>query len=438
MRLRRLGVAAPAGLLAGVLAGLVMAATFGVGPAYAAAARWGLHDFNAAGGVEHSFSWGDLPASCIPLTGDWDGNGSDTVGAVCPVASNGLEWSWFLQNQHDGGPTDHWFNWGSTGCLPFVGDWDGNGTDTPGTVCGGSNGEWLWRLRTANAGGGVDISFGWGGTGGCWPITGDWNGDRVDTPGLICPANGVWNWRLHNFNAPGVVEYAFAWGGTANCSPVWGDWDGNRTETPGNACRLSNSEWEWAQSDVNAANGVNRLFRWGSTTQRPLVGDWNADGRATVGTTTLAAGAPAPPGGYSLPLPRGAAPRSEYAGPHHDYPAVDIAVVTGTPSYAVVSGTVRLVDDSSCGLGVVLSSAALGADFTYCHFSRHAIGNGASVAPGQLIGYTGNTGNSTGPHLHFGIRAGGVRRCPQSWLLAIYDGRVPPAPSSLPTTGCFF
>ncbi|WP_311131928.1 golvesin C-terminal-like domain-containing protein [Nonomuraea gerenzanensis] len=140
---------------------------------------------------------------------------------------------------------------------------------------------------------------------------------------------------------------------------------------------------------------------------------------------------------FSLPLPRTALPRSEYDDPHHDYPAIDLPVGTGTPAYAVRAGTVAVIDDSLCGRGINLTGTD-GAVYTYCHFSSWSVSNGASVGAGQQIGLTGNTGNSTGPHLHFGIRTGSTRRCPQNFLLAIYDGATPPAASSLPTTGCSY
>jgi murein DD-endopeptidase MepM/ murein hydrolase activator NlpD len=145
----------------------------------------------------------------------------------------------------------------------------------------------------------------------------------------------------------------------------------------------------------------------------------------------------APPPAVSLPLPHGALPRSEYDDPHHDYPAIDLPVPTGTPALAARAGTVVIIDDASCGRGINLTGTD-GAVYTYCHFSAWSVSAGATVSPGQQIGLTGNTGNSTGPHLHFGIRTGTTRRCPQNWLLAVYDGLAPPAATSLPTTGCFY
>jgi murein DD-endopeptidase MepM/ murein hydrolase activator NlpD len=112
-------------------------------------------------------------------------------------------------------------------------------------------------------------------------------------------------------------------------------------------------------------------------------------------------------------------------------------VPTGTPAYAVRAGTVVRISDSSCGTGINLTGTD-GAIYTYCHFSAWSVANGATVTAGQRIGSTGNTGNSTGPHLHFGVRTGSTRRCPQNFLLAIYDGLNPPAATSLPTTGCYY
>jgi murein DD-endopeptidase MepM/ murein hydrolase activator NlpD len=142
-------------------------------------------------------------------------------------------------------------------------------------------------------------------------------------------------------------------------------------------------------------------------------------------------------GRYALPLAHSALPRSEYDDPHHDYPAIDLPVVTGTPAYASASGTVAAVNDSACGIGVVITDAD-GVRHIYCHFSQRVAAGGATVSAGALVGYTGSTGNSTGPHLHFGIKTGSTNRCPQAFLLALYDGVTPPAPATLPTTGCFY
>jgi hypothetical protein len=419
-----------------IAAGAVFPVVTGT-PAQAAVVRWQLHDVNAAGGVEHSFGWPDVPSSCQPVVGDWNGNTTDTVGVACPVDD---VWTWAMQNQHDDSDADAQFRWGSNACLATVGDWNGDGTTTPGLVCISGTG-WRWQLSNVNGDNGVNFDFKWGSSNGCWPIVGDWNGDGTTTPGLVCPtSDNGWRWMMTNYNAESSVGPDFRWGTATNCYPQVGDWNGDGKTTPGQVCRTADNVWRWMMTNYNAESSVGPDFRWGSTSQRPIVGDWNGDGTTTVGLSTLQPPPPPvpPTAGYSLPLPRSAAPRSEYDDPHHDYAAIDIGVPTGTDAYAVVAGTVSLVSGGSCGLGVVLHSSALGADFTYCHFSAHAVSNGTTAHTGQKIGDTGSTGDATGPHLHFQIRAGGALRCPQPWLQAIYDGRTPPLPGNLPTSGCSY
>ncbi|NED94799.1 peptidoglycan DD-metalloendopeptidase family protein [Phytoactinopolyspora alkaliphila] len=139
---------------------------------------------------------------------------------------------------------------------------------------------------------------------------------------------------------------------------------------------------------------------------------------------------------WSLPVPDNFFPRSEYGRTHHTYPAIDLRTPTGTPARAVRAGTVTRINDGSCGRGISLAGTD-GATYNYCHFSDWSVSSGTSVTPGQQIGLTGNTGHSTGPHLHLQIRTpDGLLRCPQRLLLAIYDGVTPPAANALPTSGC--
>jgi peptidoglycan hydrolase-like protein with peptidoglycan-binding domain len=139
-------------------------------------------------------------------------------------------------------------------------------------------------------------------------------------------------------------------------------------------------------------------------------------------------------GSYRYVIPHGAVARSELDDPHHDYPAIDLPVGTGTDAFAVTSGRISYAS-GDCGLGIILAGSD-GATYTYCHLSARRVSSGASVSPGQFIGDTGNTGNSTGPHLHFQIRFSGSLRCPGRMLLALYDGTSVPSPGSLPTSGC--
>ncbi|MDQ1105737.1 peptidoglycan-binding protein [Nocardioides zeae] len=138
--------------------------------------------------------------------------------------------------------------------------------------------------------------------------------------------------------------------------------------------------------------------------------------------------------GWSPLIPRETVGRGYYDDPHHTYPALDLPTPTGTPAYAVTGGTATATYNDRCGNGVSLSAG--GATYLYCHFSSHAFSGTRTVNAGDLLGHTGNTGNSTGPHLHFQVTVGGSLRCPQTLALALYDGVAPPDPASLPTSGC--
>ncbi|MFJ9643729.1 M23 family metallopeptidase [Streptomyces sp. NPDC101206] len=141
-------------------------------------------------------------------------------------------------------------------------------------------------------------------------------------------------------------------------------------------------------------------------------------------------------GNYAYVLPHTAVPRSELDDPHHDYAAIDIQVPIGTPVYAVTRGTVSHID-GGFGNGIQVNGDD-GATYIYGHLDSRGVAAGTTVTPGQYLGKSGNTGQSTGPHLHFEIRIGGVKHCPQAMLLDLYDGLAPQAPGTLPTSGCSY
>ena len=85
--------------------------------------------------------------------------------------------------------------------------------------------------------------------------------------------------------------------------------------------------------------------------------------------------------------------------------AIDIGLVTGEPIYASDSGVVVFAGWSTGGYGnVVIVDHGTGYQTLYAHLSAVTSGCGQSVVQGQTIGLGGNTGNSTGAHLHFEVR----------------------------------
>lgn len=95
--------------------------------------------------------------------------------------------------------------------------------------------------------------------------------------------------------------------------------------------------------------------------------------------------------------------------PLHCHHAWDIAMPVGTPVIASHGGRVIESGDTggSCGITVVVESG-YGRRTRYCHLSGVAVQVGNIVRKGDVVAYSGNTGTSTGPHLHEQSCSGGV------------------------------
>ncbi|MCX6050478.1 MAG: LysM peptidoglycan-binding domain-containing M23 family metallopeptidase [Chloroflexi bacterium] len=102
------------------------------------------------------------------------------------------------------------------------------------------------------------------------------------------------------------------------------------------------------------------------------------------------------------------------------HPAVDISSWTGNPVKAADSGYVALASSGgswNTGYGnYIIIDHGNGFTTLYAHLSSVFVKPGENVARGEQIGLVGNTGHSTGPHLHFEIRYQGVQRNPSTYL----------------------
>lgn len=94
---------------------------------------------------------------------------------------------------------------------------------------------------------------------------------------------------------------------------------------------------------------------------------------------------------------------------------IDFPVSYGTPVMAATDGTVKTQWNSAYG-NMAIVTAKDGTETWYCHLSSHTVMNGP-VKAGDVIARSGNSGNSTGPHLHFEVRPGGSAAIdPLPWL----------------------
>ncbi len=104
---------------------------------------------------------------------------------------------------------------------------------------------------------------------------------------------------------------------------------------------------------------------------------------------------------------------------HHS--GIDIAAPTGTPVYATADGMVERAEYSGSYGNVIYLDHGSDLQTRYAHLSGLNVRDGQRVKKGDLIGFVGSTGRSTGPHLHYEVRVDGVAVNPNPYM----KGAVP-------------
>lgn len=130
--------------------------------------------------------------------------------------------------------------------------------------------------------------------------------------------------------------------------------------------------------------------------------------RAASDQTTAVDGAAALSGVDLFTLPVAPPPQVSGYDPENGHPGIDFAAEEGAEIYAVAGGIVTAADyDVEKGNYVVLDHGG-GLETEYQHMKSLLVSAGQAVVQGQVLGYVGSTGNSTGPHLHFEARQDGA------------------------------
>ena len=109
----------------------------------------------------------------------------------------------------------------------------------------------------------------------------------------------------------------------------------------------------------------------------------------------------------------------------HRYKAhkgIDLAAPSGTPVYAAADGIVARAEWFSTYGNYIQIEHGGEIETRYAHLSAYAIASGDRVRKGDLIGYVGSTGRSTGPHLHYEVRVAGEAVNPMPYLLREESG----------------
>jgi hypothetical protein len=205
------------------------------------------------------------------------------------IFHNGI---WYLRNSLTTGAATSSFSFGRAGDIPLMGDWDGDGDETIGvarlTQLPTGRYTFTWHLRDSNNGGPVTVpSFtypsgpGYDFASDLYPFVGDWNGDGIDTVGVMehnSPPDRVTRWDLRNSNTTGLPEFGPVYGRDLDI-PVIGDWDGDGDDTLG----VVRGD-RWLLSNDLAGGGADHSVVFGSElyTELPVVGDWDGDGDDTL------------------------------------------------------------------------------------------------------------------------------------------------------------
>ncbi len=210
-----------------------------------------LRNYLANGAPDHSRFFKYTAVGFLPVAGDWDGNGISSVG----VYKDG---QWILFDEQ--GEVFNTFTYMAVGWLPIVGDWDGNGKDSPGIYKDGQ-----WKLFSEN--GSLYASFTYG-VAGWLPVAGDWDGDGKDTIGIYKDGE----WRLRNSLTDGNPDIIAT-------LPPSGTFSSNL-----NGSQLLNADLaKRLPLDSNLGSKTDYTIYYGDSGWLPVVGDWNGDGKDTIG-----------------------------------------------------------------------------------------------------------------------------------------------------------
>jgi len=177
--------------------------------------------------------------------------------------------------------------------------------------------------------------------------------------------------------------------------------------------------------------GQEQVVDSGDARFKSLFSTWTQLERTTptlgTGEPVNAYSSPVPVTGVSIPsrmplegaqLTSGFGMRSHpVLGGRRQHAGIDLAAPTGTPVYATADGVIGRADwYSSYGLYISINHGA-SMETRYAHLSRLAVAAGDNVKKGDLIGYVGSTGRSTGPHLHYEVRVDGLAVNPIPYMV---------------------
>lgn len=220
---------------------------------------WNLRD--ASGGT-FSFYFGN-PGD-LPFTGDWDCDGIDTPGLY--RQSDGYV---YLRNSNTQGPADISFFFGNPGDLPLAGDFDGDMCDTVSIYRPSQSRVFVMnKLGDGDQGLGAAEADYYFGNPGDAPFTGDFDDNAVDTIGLYRETTGFVYFR--NTHTQGNADFEFFFGDPGDRF-VGGDWTDSGSDTPGVFRPVDRTFY---LKYTNTQGNADEQFRYGDASMLPIAGTW--------------------------------------------------------------------------------------------------------------------------------------------------------------------
>jgi hypothetical protein len=233
-------------------------------------AVWSLSSSNSSQVVPTSTQFAYGGAGWFALTGDFTGDGQNTVVVVDPSTE-----TWYVRNSNSaGGPSYTPFQFGAPGWIPVVGDWNGSGVDGIGVVDPTTD---TWYLRDEVSAGLPDAGVFVYGAPGWIPVVGNWagNANGQDGIGVIDPSTETWYLR-DTATAGGVSISPFQFG-APGWTPVAGNWTGGAATGIG---VVDGSGTYYLRAEPSAGGPDAGQFQYGSAGSTPVAGTWTSPSTA--------------------------------------------------------------------------------------------------------------------------------------------------------------
>ncbi len=229
------------------------------------------HAYSVANLYQISATVSDADGGSDSVTGIVSVTGASAGSAYKTGLVDSTQGRWYLFD--DAGVLVTFFFFGNPGDFPFMGDWDGDGVETPGLY---RQSDGFVYLRNTNTQGNADISFFFGNPGDV-PIAGDFNGDGFDTVSIYRPSNQTFyiiNELGKDGGGLGAAEVAYVFGNPGD-KPFVGDFDGDGIETVG--LHRESTGLVYFRNTHTTGNAHSQ-FLFGDPGDRLVAGDWTGDG----------------------------------------------------------------------------------------------------------------------------------------------------------------